>query len=86
MSTNSAAGSDWVAFSQFVEATLGDQVDAMSLEERLASFRAYQRDLGVLRAKIQHSIEQADRGELRELDDAFFAELEREFDRRGIPE
>jgi hypothetical protein len=86
MATESSLAGDWAAFNQFVETNLDGNLAGLSLEQGLAEFRTYQRDLNAIRTKIQRSIEQADRGELRELDDEFFAEIEQEFDRLGISE
>jgi hypothetical protein len=87
MSTDVSTSSEWADFSQFVETKLGHDLEGKSLEDSVAEFRAYQRDLEALQTKIQHSIDQADRGEVHPLDDdAFWAKANRRFDELGIPE
>jgi hypothetical protein len=60
--------SDRDAFSAFIDQRFVTGEAGVTLEEALAAFRAYQRDLERLRAKLRPAIEQADRGESRPLD------------------
>jgi hypothetical protein len=60
--------SEFDAFTAFVDMRYGRDRDNTSLEDVLADFRAYERDLARLKAHLQPSIEQAERGEVRELD------------------
>lgn len=60
--------SEFDAFAAFVDKRYGGELNNTSLEDALADFRAYERDLARLKAHLQPSIEQAERGELKELD------------------
>ena len=79
--------SEWTDFSQFVNRQLEGDLQGASLEESVARFRAYQRDLEALRAKLRVSEEQSARGESSELDDSeFWKRVDKKLDELGIPE
>jgi hypothetical protein len=56
------------AFNAFLDQRFIAAHGDATLEDAVAAFRAYQRDLEQVRKKLQPSIEQADRGEGRPLD------------------
>ncbi|MCA9099554.1 MAG: hypothetical protein KDA63_00280 [Planctomycetales bacterium] len=60
--------SEFDAFTAFVDRRYGGDLNNMSLEDALADFRAYERDLARLKAHLQPAIDQADRGEAKPLD------------------
>jgi hypothetical protein len=66
MSTDFRAECD--AFNAFVDHRFGRAADAASLEDALAEFRAYQRELTAARAKVQEAKDSSRRGESTELD------------------
>ena len=79
--------SDWTDFNQFISRRIEDQQPGKTLEESLAEFRAYQRDLEAIRAKLKVSLEQSARGESAELDDEeFWKRVDKQLDDLGIPE
>ena len=74
------------AFDSFVAQQLGGELKGLSLEEALAQFRQYQRDLDQIRAKLSNAEDQYDRGEAKPLNDATFRDnLDARMDERGIP-
>jgi hypothetical protein len=76
-----------VAFNTFVAEHLGDDLGGRSLEDAVSEFRAYQREVEELRAKLAVAVEQSDRGESEELDDEhFWAQIDAQLDAKGIPE
>lgn len=72
-------------FHRFVSKRLHNGVAAMSLEESLAEFRAYQQEAASFRAELQASIEEGERGEAQPLDvDQFVAEMRERLAQKGI--
>jgi len=87
MASDSSTSNDFAAFNQFVTTQLGDDLAGLSLEESLAQFRAYQRDLESLRARLRTSEEQSARSESKALDeDAFWQRVNNRLDEKRIPE
>ena len=75
------------AFDSFIDQQLGGELNGLTLEEALAPFREYQRDLDRIRAKVVVAEQQYDRGEARPLDDkAFRSKLNQLMDDKGIPQ
>ena len=73
-------------FSTFINEHLGG-LNGKTLEEVLAEFRIYQRQLEDLRGKLRIAEEQSARGESRELDlDALFERVDKRLDGQGVPE
>ena len=57
------------AFNAFIDQRFGSQqVDGISLEDALAEFRAYQRELLALKASLNKAEESSARGESKPLD------------------
>lgn len=79
--------SDWNAFRQFVSSQLDGSLQGKSLEESLEEFRAYQKDVEALRAKINRSLEQSEKGESSELnEEEFWKRVGLRLDGLGITE
>jgi hypothetical protein len=73
------------AFNAFLDQRFVVSGTDATLEQALAAFRAYQRDLEHLKQKLQPSIEQADRGEARPLDhDSLMQRVRDRIDQHGI--
>jgi hypothetical protein len=79
--------SEHAAFNEFVVERLGDDLGGKSLEDAVAEFRAYQRELEKLRAKVAIAVGQSAAGVSEELDDAtFWEKVDPILDSEGIPE
>ena len=73
------------AFSRFLNER--DDLHGHSLEDALAAFRDYQRQLADLRAKVDHAIQSATDENTGPLDDSgFWADSKARLDAKGIPE
>lgn len=72
------------AFNAFLDAGHPGHSNPGTLEAALIAFRAYQRDLDRLKAKLQPSIDQADRGEAKPLNlDALLDRVKRRIEQQG---
>jgi len=63
---------DREAFNRFLDERFGGSMNGHSLEQALAEFREYQKQLAAVQAKVQRSIEAGGRGESQPLDDEEF--------------
>jgi hypothetical protein len=74
-------------FNKFIDERLGGGSNGLSLEQALTKYRQYQRELEEARAKLRAAEDDVVAGRISTLDWASFsAEMEDEFDKRGIPE
>jgi len=65
------ASDDREAFTQYLDQRYGGGLNGHTLEEALAEFREYQRQLRQARAKVQEAIESSERGESRTIDESY---------------
>ncbi len=73
------------SFHRFLTEQLADGRGDLTLEESVAAFRAYQRDLERIRKDIQRAVQRYRRGEGRELDyEAIKEEVTARLAERGI--
>lgn len=74
------------AFDAFIDRQFGGDLNGLTLEEALAQFREYQRDLERIRTKVAVAEQQYAQGEARPLDDdAIRSKLNQLMDDKGIP-
>lgn len=74
------------AFDTFIAEQLGGELIDLSLEQAVAQFREYQRDLNRIKERIALAEEQYNRGDAKPLDDVKFRDgLIKLMDEKGIP-
>lgn len=74
------------AFDTFIAEQLGGELNDLSVEQAVAQFREYQRDLDRIRERIALAEEQYNRGNAKPLDDVKFRNrLNMLMDEKGIP-
>lgn len=72
-------------FHDFVSKRLDNGFAALSLEDTLREFRAYQNEADRFKAELQESIDQARRGDVAPLDvEEFMADLRQRLAKEGI--